>query len=532
MGFLTEMWVVFGAKTDKLKQGTREAEQTLDQFKERANRIGTAIGTAFSVGAISMFIGEVSRLARGVDEVERAFGSLNAGPLLNRLREATSGTVRDLDLMKGAVRANSLGIPLKQLATYYEYAERQAGALGISTENAIEAIVQGIGNKAPRAFRQLGISTIEVQKAFGDLNAETLTVEEISARAFLMINEKLNEMGPNIDSATDALDRNAAAWENVKIKFGGFINKVKAEWSPILLRIFGGQGFTPSPGEAQRNAAMDAVLEKWNASQSKEERDQAAREASTLIFEQQYLRMLQEQEDKKKESLRLAKEELKVRQTERERFADLVARGVIKTPGLSRTEVNKRIGQNSLTNPEESKIIPLTPDTADLDAFNGTMDEIDARWEQSASHANDMAQMIVGAFSNVTDIKSFANAVKDAARNVILATISETVALNVAKAVRQGKTWYGAVIQGALAAAATTAVFNAIPSFATGGMANGPTLAMVGDNPSGKEMMVPMPWNGMQGLIANQSGGRVEFILRGQDLYGSYTKYQKHLNNV
>jgi len=158
------------------------------------------------------------------------------------------------------------------------------------------------------------------------------------------------------------------------------------------------------------------------------------------------------------------------------------------------------------------------------------MDEIDARWEQSANHANNMAQLIVGAFSNVTDIKSFANAVKDAARNVILATISETVALNVAKAVREGKTWYGAVIQGALAASATSALFSAIPSFSNGGMVSGPTLAMVGDNPSGREYMIPSEV--LQGLAGNTGAQRVEFVLRGQDLYGSTRKYERHLMNV
>lgn len=73
------------------------------------------------------------------------------------------------------------------------------------------------------------------------------------------------------------------------------------------------------------------------------------------------------------------------------------------------------------------------------------------------------------AFSDVKSIKDFANAVIQAARNVILAIIAETVAANTAKAVRNSKSWWGAIIQGAAAMAATEALFAAIPKFAEGG---------------------------------------------------------------
>lgn len=50
---------------------------------------------------------------------------------------------------------------------------------------------------------------------------------------------------------------------------------------------------------------------------------------------------------------------------------------------------------------------------------------------------------------------------------------------------------YIAIAAGIGAIAIGTALKNSVPSFATGGVVNGPTLAMIGDNPSGVEYMIP-----------------------------------------
>ncbi len=73
------------------------------------------------------------------------------------------------------------------------------------------------------------------------------------------------------------------------------------------------------------------------------------------------------------------------------------------------------------------------------------------------------------AFSNIKSIEDFGNAIVQAAKNIILAVIAEAVAINTAKAVQQGKSWWGALIQGAAAMAATEALFATLPKFAEGG---------------------------------------------------------------
>lgn len=63
-----------------------------------------------------------------------------------------------------------------------------------------------------------------------------------------------------------------------------------------------------------------------------------------------------------------------------------------------------------------------------------------------------------------------------------------------------------AIAAGVAAIALGSALKNAVPAFATGGTVNGPTLAMVGDNPSGVEHIIP------QEVLDRLGGGNDGFI--------------------
>ena len=69
------------------------------------------------------------------------------------------------------------------------------------------------------------------------------------------------------------------------------------------------------------------------------------------------------------------------------------------------------------------------------------------------------------------------------------------------------------------------AALSSVPAFAEGGMVTGPMLAQVGDNPSGKEAIIPFE---KMGKFLNMAGGGGQnvnvtgsFELRGQDLIAS-----------
>ena len=110
------------------------------------------------------------------------------------------------------------------------------------------------------------------------------------------------------------------------------------------------------------------------------------------------------------------------------------------------------------------------------------------------------------------------------ARAMIKGMIAEGIAAQVMSALKTIPFPFG-LIAGAAAGAGATLLFDQIiPTFAEGGMVTGPTLAMVGDNPSGKELIIP--WEKLGDL-----GGSMELqgILRGSDIYLSTKRHTERL---
>jgi hypothetical protein len=92
-----------------------------------------------------------------------------------------------------------------------------------------------------------------------------------------------------------------------------------------------------------------------------------------------------------------------------------------------------------------------------------------------------------------------------------------------------------AAIVGGLGVAQVAAIAaTPIPAFATGGAVFGPTMAMVGDNPnasSDPEIIAPL--SKLNNMIGGGGvNGVVEFIIRGNDLYGILDKENKRMVRV
>jgi len=79
--------------------------------------------------------------------------------IMDALREASLGMVSDFDLMQAASRAMMLGVSAdsEQLAQLMEVAALRGRAMGISTTQAFNDIVTGIGRASPMILDNLGI---------------------------------------------------------------------------------------------------------------------------------------------------------------------------------------------------------------------------------------------------------------------------------------------------------------------------------------------------------------------------------------
>ena len=101
--------------------------------------------------------GKFEDLERGFDGLSGSIES--SSEFLNKLREATDGTVDDMQLMQQANNAMMLGIVQSEdeMAQLFDTAQRLGQALGRDTVSSIESLVTGMGRQSRLMLDNLGI---------------------------------------------------------------------------------------------------------------------------------------------------------------------------------------------------------------------------------------------------------------------------------------------------------------------------------------------------------------------------------------
>jgi len=183
--------------------------------------IGTGIGLLTQgIGLIDDFISKSSQLAAETEGVKRGFDALNQPDLLGNLREATKGTVSDLELMKQAVQFSNFGLPLDKLASGLEFARRRAAQTGQSVDYLVQSIVTGIGRQSPLILDNLGINAKRVAGEFQRTG-------NFAEAAFKIIQEETAKAGADLATYAEQQAKLNAQLENQQAIFGESINKMK-----------------------------------------------------------------------------------------------------------------------------------------------------------------------------------------------------------------------------------------------------------------------------------------------------------------
>jgi hypothetical protein len=118
---------------------------------------GMAAGFAAELGdAVKQGV----ELAKQGEGIRMAFERLGRGDILQGLREATHGTMTDLELMKAAVQFNDFKLPLEELGTMLAFAQQKAKDTGQSVDYMASSIVTGLGRKSVMILDNLGLGCI------------------------------------------------------------------------------------------------------------------------------------------------------------------------------------------------------------------------------------------------------------------------------------------------------------------------------------------------------------------------------------
>lgn len=227
------------ARMSELKQNSKNVKELLtsDQFNnfflgqlgvktlEIVARVGKSIA-----GGLSEAIDKSVELAESADGVIHAFEKIGTEDYLQTLRDATKGTVSDIDLMKAAVKAKDFRIPLEDLGKYLSFAQLKAQQTGQSLDYMVDSIVTGLGRQSPQILDNLGLSAAEIKeqtKETGDFMKGVATIVE----------NNLAQAGETYISAADRAAKRTADLENAQLSLGKTLLPLKDEFTDIYGQI-------------------------------------------------------------------------------------------------------------------------------------------------------------------------------------------------------------------------------------------------------------------------------------------------------
>jgi len=216
-----------------MQRGAQQMQRTADSV---GGDIGASLGSAIlgglagaiSIRAVAQTAAELGKLGAETARLRQSFESLagsQADEMLLSLQEASRGTIDDMNLMLSANRAMMLGVTsnTEEMVRLLEVAMVRGRAMGLSTQQAFNDLVTGIGRASPMILDNLGIIT-GGQKTFDDYAAsigkaadELTDIEKRQA----LLNKVLSETtGQALPDAMENIERYGAQLQRLKAAFG------------------------------------------------------------------------------------------------------------------------------------------------------------------------------------------------------------------------------------------------------------------------------------------------------------------------
>lgn len=243
----SDVLVRMKADTQSYDASIAKARRTLEGFRQENLSLGGVIGqvtksfTAYAAGiaSISALAGKLSSvvsesvdLAKAGEGVRQAFDRLNRPDLLDNLRQATHGTVNDIELMKQAVKFDNFKLSLDDMGAMLAFAQQKAKDTGESIDYMVNSITTGLGRQSKQILDNLGISAAELTQRMSEGKDMTQAVVDI-------IREEMAKAGDYIETASDRAARATAENQNRLEELGREIMPVaetfNSAWKEIEL---------------------------------------------------------------------------------------------------------------------------------------------------------------------------------------------------------------------------------------------------------------------------------------------------------
>jgi hypothetical protein len=230
--------VSLGLDNSKFKAGLKTSEKQTKSFGKTMSGVFANLGIALGLREILRVGAEMVKLAGEAEGVERAFDRIGGAKVFDSLKTATRGTVSNLELMRKAVMAQNLGVPVEKLAKLLEFAAARAADTGASVDYLSESIVTGIGRKSSMILDNLGISAVELKENLNGVGLGTASVGQVAEAVEKIADKALKNMGNSATTAGQKIQSLGASWDNVKLSIGRVITTAK-EYAIVSDLVFG-----------------------------------------------------------------------------------------------------------------------------------------------------------------------------------------------------------------------------------------------------------------------------------------------------
>jgi myosin heavy subunit len=223
------------SKLQQAKGTTASWSKALGSFQFKFNSLGNIAANVLSkiTQGLKEAIKDSIDLALQAEGVEMAFKRIATPGLLKNLRDATKGTVTDLELMRKAVMASNFKIPLDQLAFLFEFAAKRAQDTGESVDFLVNSIVTGLGRKSVLILDNLGVSAIDLRAKLEGVGTESASVAQLVKAFGEIAQEEMQKAGDIAETAAVQVSQLRAEWLNFKEELGGEILKTLNEVSKV-----------------------------------------------------------------------------------------------------------------------------------------------------------------------------------------------------------------------------------------------------------------------------------------------------------
>ena len=231
-----EFGQALSASLQKLQQDIKQTKEELYSLNNTSNGKGGDLGGSMTMASfkgnvyayaaekgaealnmlkdkITDVLKESMKMSMEAEGIRIAYERLGRPDLMDKLKEATHGTVTELELMKQAVKFNDFRLSLDDMGAMLAFAQQKAKDTGQSIDFMVDSIVTGLGRQSKQILDNLGISAAEIgekMKTSGDM---TKAVAEI-------IREQMSKSGGYIETSMDRAAQAAVAVQDEMLKLG------------------------------------------------------------------------------------------------------------------------------------------------------------------------------------------------------------------------------------------------------------------------------------------------------------------------